>query len=137
VQTGLFLAVAAAFFGLRLESSWWVTLPLVLAGTLAFLSIGLVAGAKAKSVETASAVANLIVIPMAFLSGSFFPLSMAPGWLQTLSQVFPLRHLNDSMLDVMARGAGPLDVLPEFGLLLGFSVVLTGVAIWLFEWNDA
>jgi ABC-2 type transport system permease protein len=69
-QAVLFVVVAVLFFHLRLAGSWWMALPLVLAGTLAFLSIGLLAGAITKSVEAASALANLIVIPMAFLSGS-------------------------------------------------------------------
>ena len=48
-----------------------------------------------------------MVLPMAFLSGSFFPLDAAPAWLQAVSNVLPLKHLNDGMLDVMVRGEGP------------------------------
>ena len=51
--------------------------------------------------------ANFLVLPMAFLSGSFFPLDGARRWLQTVSKALPLRHLNDGMLDVMVRGDGP------------------------------
>ncbi|WP_283137892.1 ABC transporter permease [Rhizohabitans arisaemae] len=135
-QTVIFLAVAVGFFGLKLASHWWTSIPLILAGTLAFLAIGLLAGAKAKSVETANAVSNLIVIPMAFLSGSFFPLSMAPQWLQNVAEVFPLRHLNTGMLDSLARGLDPAAILPELGILLGFAAVITTLAVWLFRWND-
>ena len=84
-----------------------MAIPLLVAGTLAFLAIGLLAGAVAKTPEGAVNLANFIVLPMAFLSGSFFPLEGAPGWLQTVSKAFPLRHLNEGMLDVMVRGAGP------------------------------
>jgi ABC-2 type transport system permease protein len=135
-QTALFLAVAALLFDLPLEHHWWATIPLVLAGTLAFLSIGLLAGARLRSVEAAGAIANLLVIPMAFLSGSFFPLSLAPAWLQTVSQVLPLRHLNDSMAAVLSRGASAWSVVPQFALLLGFAAVLTVVAVRLFRWDD-
>jgi len=114
-----------------------MALPLVLAGTLAFLSIGLLAGVLTKSVEAASAISNLIVIPMAFLSGSFIPLNDAPSWLQSVSEVFPLRHLNDAMLDVLARGDGPGAALPQLGLLLGFALVVALVAVRLFRWDDA
>ncbi|SRR6266487_737501 len=136
-QTVLFVVVAALFLHLKLAGSWWMAIPLVLAGTLAFLSIGLVAGAITKSVEAASALANLIVIPMAFLSGSFIPLNIAPPWLQTISQVLPLRHLNDAMLGVLARGDGPAAVLPQLALLLGFALVIAVVAVRLFRWDDA
>jgi ABC-2 type transport system permease protein len=73
---------------------------------------------------------------MAFLSGSFFPIDRAPRWLQILANVFPLRHLNTGMLNVMVRGRPPLTVLPELGILLGFTVVLSAIAALLFRWDD-
>ncbi len=138
VQTAIFLAVASVpFFGLKLSAYWWMAIPLIIVGTLAFLAIGLLAGSFAKTPEAASAVANLVVLPMAFLSGSFFPLQGAPGWLQAVSNLLPLRHLNDGMQAVMVRGEGPASVLPQMGLLLAFAVVVTGIAALLFKWDDA
>jgi ABC-2 type transport system permease protein len=138
VQTAIFIAVASMpFFGLKLSGQWWVAIPLIAVGTLSFLSIGLLAGSFAKTPEGASAIANLIVLPMAFLSGAFFPLQGAPGWLQTISKALPLRHLVDGLLAVMVRGQGFTDVLPQFGILLAFAVVVSGIAMALFRWDDA
>lgn len=135
-QTAIFIGVASLpYFGLKLTAYWWMVIPLITAGTLAFLSIGLLAGAWAKTQESASAIVNIIVLPMAFLSGSFFPLDNAPAWLRAVSEVFPLKHLNNAMLDVMVRGRTPEVVLPEIGILLGFAVVLTAVSAKLFKWD--
>ena len=137
VQMVIFIAIASLpYFGLKLSHAWWMAIPLILCGTLAFMSIGLLAGAKAKSTEAANAIANLITIPMAFLSGSFFPIDSAPMWVRTLAEVFPLRHLNMGMLDVMVRDKGPLTVLPEIGILLAFAVVLGVIAARLFRWDE-
>jgi ABC-2 type transport system permease protein len=137
-QAAIFIAVASIpFFGLRLSDSWWMAIPLIFAGTLAFLALGLLAGSFSKTPEAASAVANLIVLPMAFLSGAFFPLEGAPSWLQTVSRTLPLRHLVDGMLDVMVRGQGPAAVLPQLGILLAFAVVVGAIAVALFRWEDA
>lgn len=137
-QTAIFIGVASLpYFGLRLSAYWWMSIPLVFAGTLAFLSLGLLAGSFAKTPEAASAVANLIVLPMAFLSGAFFPLQGAPRWLQLISNALPLRHLVDGMLAVMVRGQGPASVLPQIGILLGFAVVVSAIAVSLFRWDDA
>jgi ABC-2 type transport system permease protein len=136
-QTAIFIGVASLpYFGLKLTAYWWMVIPLITAGTLAFLSIGLLAGAWAKTQESASAIVNIIVLPMAFLSGSFFPLDNAPGWLRVVSEIFPLKHLNNAMLDVMVRGRTPEVVLPEIGILLAFAVVLTAVSAKLFKWDD-
>jgi ABC-2 type transport system permease protein len=135
-QTAIFIGVASLpYFGLRLTSYWWMVIPLITAGTLAFLSIGLLAGSWAKTQESASAIENFIVLPMAFLSGSFFPLDNAPGWLRAVSEVFPLKHLNNAMLDVMVRGRTPEVVLPEIGILVAFAVVLTALSAKLFKWD--
>ncbi len=135
-QIAIFIGIGALpYFGLQLSDFWWMSIPLVMCGTLAFLAIGLVIGAFTKTVEAASGAANLVVLPMAFLSGSFFPLDDTPGWLQGLSNVFPLRHLNQAMLDVMVRGEGPASVLPEMGLLLGIAFVLALLATRIFRWD--
>jgi ABC-2 type transport system permease protein len=138
VQTAIFIAVGLIpFFGLQLSGYWWMCVPLVALGTLAFLSLGLLAGAFAKTAEAAGAIANIIVLPMAFLSGAFFPLEGAPDWLQTISQAMPMRHLVDAMLDVMVRGQPPSAILPQVGILAAFSVVVSALAIAVFRWDDA
>ena len=57
--------------GLKLTAYWWMAIPVVICGTLAFMSIGLLVGALAKTQEAATALVNLIVLPMAFLGGAF------------------------------------------------------------------
>ncbi|MGH3446279.1 MAG: ABC transporter permease [Nocardioidaceae bacterium] len=135
VQMAIFVGLATAAFGLQLSGSWWMAVPLLICGTLSFMSIGLLAGSIAKTTEGAVNMANFIVLPMAFLSGSFFPLDGAPTWLQAISHVLPLRHLNDGMLDVMVRGLGPSSALAPMAILLGFAVVLTAIASRLFTWE--
>jgi ABC-2 type transport system permease protein len=137
VQLGIFIAVASLpFFGLTLTGYWWMAIPVLMSGTLAFLAIGMVVGAIARTGEGASGLGNLIVMPMAFASGSFFPLDQAPPWLQTVSLVSPLRYINDALLGVMVRGNDPLSVLPAIGILLAFTVVVGLLAWRLFKWDD-
>ncbi len=124
-------------FGLRLAGSWWLAAPLLVCGTLAFLSIGLLVGSIAKTEEAASAMANFVVLPMAFLSGTFFDISAAPAWLRTVSQLFPLRHLNDAMIGVLGRGQGVGSVVAPCLILLAFAAVLTALATRFFRWDDA
>jgi ABC-2 type transport system permease protein len=135
VQVAIFVGLAVAVFGLRLSGAWWMSVPLVVAGTLAFMAIGLLAGAVSKTSEGATGLANLVILPMAFLSGSFIPLDVAPSWLQTVSLVFPLRYLNDGMLDVMVRGQAATAALMPIGVLLGFAAVVALLATRLFRWE--
>ena len=136
VQAAVFVAIAVTPpFGLKLSGTAWLMLPLLVAGTLAFLSIGLLVGAVAKTEEAASAAVNFVVLPMAFLGGTFFDISQAPGWMRTVSQVFPLRHLSDAMTGVVSRGEGVGSIVTPILVLLGFTAVLTLVATRLFRWD--
>lgn len=135
VQMVIFVGLGLAAFGLRLTGSWWMAIPLLVCGTLSFISIGMLAGALARTTEGAVNLANFIVLPMAFLSGSFFPLDAVPGWLQVVSKALPLRYLNDGMTDVMVRGQGPEAALLPMAVLLGFAVVVGVVAARLFRWD--
>jgi ABC-2 type transport system permease protein len=136
VQAGIFVGVGASVFGLELTGSWPMIIPLLTAGTLSFMAIGLLAGAVSKSEEAAVGIANFVVLPMAFLSGSFFPLDEAPGYVTALGKVLPLKYLNDGMLDTMVRGQGPSSALLPIAVLLGFAVVVTAIASALFRWDD-
>jgi ABC-2 type transport system permease protein len=64
----------------------------VLFGAVAFAGLGLGAAALIRSDEGASAVVNVILLPMAFLSGSFGPTRDFPDWLQAIADVLPLKH---------------------------------------------
>jgi ABC-2 type transport system permease protein len=137
VQLAIFVGVGIGAFGLQLNGSWWMSVPILVSGTLSFMALGLLAGAVGRSTEGAVNMANFLVLPMAFLSGSFFPIDAMPGWLQTLSKVLPLRHLNDGMMDVMVRGEGPGAGLVPILVLLGFAAVLTALAARLFRWETS
>ncbi|MCX4746347.1 ABC transporter permease [Kitasatospora sp. NBC_01287] len=137
-QTAIFLAVATTpAFGLKLTGDWPLVIPLVLCATLAFMSIGLVTGAIAKTEEAANGINQVIILPMSFLSGAFFPLDNSPHWLQQFSKVFPLHYLVTSAQSVLSRGGGLMDVLPQMGGLLAFAAVLSLIAWRIFDWEEA
>ena len=131
----IFLGLGVAAFGLRLTGAWPASVPLLVVGTLCFMSIGLLAGAVAKTTEGAVNMANFIVLPMSFLSGSFFPLDGSPTWLQAISSVLPLRWLNEGMLDVMVRGEPASAVLLPMLVLAAFAAVVTVTSATLFRWE--
>ena len=136
IQMVVFLAVGVTLFDLQLSGSWWMAIPLLLCATLAFMAIGLIAGAVSKTAEAASGIVNVIILPMAFLSGSFIPLDQAPSWLQSISRVLPLGQLNEGLLDTMVRGEGPSSALLPMAVLLGFALVFGLIAARLFRWED-
>ncbi len=70
----------------------------------------------------------LVIAPSFLLSGLLFPVKDMPGWLQGVSDVLPMTYANSALTDIMIRGKGLLDVLPEFGVLLLFAALMVVVA---------
>ena len=136
IQLAVFVGIATLpYFGLKLSAYWWMAIPIVACGTLAFMSIGLLVGSFARTQQSATAVANVIILPMAFLGGAFIPLNYAPAWINGVSYAMPLRYLVLGMQDVMARGEGPASALPAIGILLGIAAVLTAISVRVFRWD--
>jgi ABC-2 type transport system permease protein len=134
-QLAIFLLLGTSLFGLKLTGAWPASVPLLVVGTLCFMAVGLLSGAVAKSTEGAVNMANFIVLPMSFLSGSFFPLDGAPSWLQAVAHVLPLWWLNDGMTDVMVRGESWTAALVPMAVLAGFALAVSGLAAKVFRWE--
>jgi ABC-2 type transport system permease protein len=138
VQALMFVGVGLLpVFGLKLTGTWYLAIPVFLLGILAFFAIGMLVGAFCKTEEAATAAANIVVLPMAFLSGTFFPIDQAPPWLQNVSQIFPLRHMNDGIMDFLVRGQDASALVVPCAVLTGFILVVGAIAAKVFTWEDA
>jgi ABC-2 type transport system permease protein len=137
------LAIVAAFvmifvgrtvFGAHVSVVPWM-FPFLVAGPVLFVSLGLLAGSVSKTPETAAVIGNVILFPMMFLSGTFFPVSSFPAYLQTVAHVLPLYYviqgLNNGILFDNSAGA-----LQEFIVTVIVAAVLFIAAVTFFSWRE-
>lgn len=76
-------------------------------GVLPFCALGLLVGTLIKG-QGAPGLLNLVYLPMAFLSGLWFPLSIMPAFLQQLAPVWPSYHLNQLAMAAVGLNDAPL-----------------------------
>lgn len=88
------LALGVVLYGASAPGRPFEIAFLVVFGGLSFAGLGFGAASLIRSAEGASAVVNLAVLPMAFLSGSFGPTRSYPEVLQKISEVLPLTYFN-------------------------------------------
>jgi ABC-2 type transport system permease protein len=100
IATVAILVVSYAVFSVRLQINAWL-LAFLVAEVFAFGGIGMILARVAKEAESATAAANFIMFPMMFLSGSFFPLELMPGFLQTIARALPLYYVNEGLRAAM------------------------------------
>jgi ABC-2 type transport system permease protein len=137
------LAILAAFvmifvgrtvFGAHVSVVAWM-FPFLIAGPVLFVSLGLLAGSVSKTPETAAVIGNVILFPMMFLSGTFFPVSSFPAYLQTVAHVLPLYYVIDGLNDgiLFNNGTGALN---DLIIVLAVAVALFVAAISFFSWRE-
>lgn len=130
----LMTQVGAALFGAHLDYSPAI-IPFLVMGPLFFVSLGMLVGMISKSVESAAVVGNLITFPMMFLSGTFFPVSLMPAYLQNIAHVLPLYYLIDGLNQVMIyTNLG--QALFDAELILALSAVIFVLAVVFFKWRE-
>lgn len=119
----LLALTGSAFGGVRLDSASWLLLGATMVfGALPFCALGLLVASYVNG-QAAPAVINLIYLPMALLSGLWFPLTMLPALLQKLAVIWPAWHL--AQLGLMSTGQiGTNGVFMHLGYLLVFTLVV-------------
>ena len=77
----------------------------LLVGAAAFSCLGLAISGFIPSEEAGPAMTNAIVLPLYFISGTFFPVDDAPSWMRQIAGVFPIRHLSEALFDTFTGGS--------------------------------
>lgn len=130
--------VGVVLYGVEYRGGTTVALLVgLLVGAACFCALGLAITAVVPNADAAPAVVNGAVFPLVFVSGIFFPLDNAPGWLKTVAKVFPVQRLANALqvaFDPRTRGlgfnAGDLVVLALWGAAGAI------IAVRFFRWTD-
>ena len=104
-------------------------------GLVVFMGFGFIVSGVAKNESTIPPFANLITMPQFLISGTFFSIEAFPKWLQPISKMMPLTHLNNAMRAVAFEGESLWGVKTEIGILILWGIIVYAVAIKLFKWE--
>jgi len=136
--TALILVIGVFFFKYTLINGFVTFLEIMLLSFIAliiFMAFGFIISGRAKSDNSIPPVANLITLPQFLLGGTFFAVEAFPTWLQPISKVLPLTHLNTAMRDIAFEGAHIWDEWRELGILAIWGVGLYILAVKSFKWE--
>lgn len=111
-----------------------VTILAIFGGAL-FTVLGLAISGWAKTEDVAAPVANIVTLPMMFLSGVFFPVNALPDWLASVSKFFPLTYLADGFREITVNGASITTLGPELLGLGIWTAISFAVATRVFRWE--
>lgn len=132
----IMLAVGVAAFDVEVV---WTRIPMAIlvlvVGAAAFAALGMAVTGAAPNGQAAPVIANATILPLALVSGIFFPLDSAPGWLRAVSGVLPLRPFVVAFSDQWNPAVDPGFPLSDLLMLLAWGAVGMLVAIRTFGWE--
>jgi len=116
-------------------------IPVVFVLSIALSGLGILIASFMRSQQGFQLLIQLLIFPLIFLAGVFFPINQAPDWLQVLSKLNPLTYGVDAIRQIFLGSSAGLGVsvfghvmtiLQEVGLMAGLGAVLLSAAVWGF-----
>jgi ABC-type multidrug transport system permease subunit len=135
IEVGLLLGFGALVFGVPFRGSLLVLVTICVMSSLAFTSLGLLVSSRAQTMEGASGLMNLVMLPMWIFSGVFFSASRFPESIQPIVQALPLTAVVDALRGNILRGSGWQAVASEIAIILAWLAVSFLLALRLFRWR--
>lgn len=136
VQTAIFIAAGILIMHAHVVGSYWLVLLCVVLGALMFLGLGFTVSGVSTTVDSVPAIANLIVFPMLFLGGTFFPISGMPAWLQAFAKLLPLTFFSTGLREVMTNNASIAAIKWDLLGMVAWAAVLITIAVMTFNFQE-
>ena len=129
-QQLLMILVGQLFLGVDYMRAPFATLVMMLAVCLFSSGLGMLIAVISKAEEQVTTYTIIIALLLSALGGAWFPLDITGTTFARIGHVFPTAWAMDGFQNIMVRGLGLTSVLPSALILLGYGVVLFGVAVW-------
>ena len=125
------LAIASLFTDVRMPHPL-VTLSTVFLGAVIFALAGFINAVYAKKFDDVAIVPTFILTPLTYLGGVFYSVKLLPDWAEAMTHANPIFYMvNAFRYGLLGVSDVPLWI--AFALMLGFVVVLAGLALWLLK----
>lgn len=134
VESVALLALGSAVFGASQPANPLGFVGTIVLGVACFAGMGVGAAALIRSAEGVSAVVNVIVLPMAFLSGAFGPTENLPPYLEAIADVLPLTYFLDVVYGVYLEGDSLFADPAALGIVAAWGVAGLAIALRWFSW---
>lgn len=140
VLTALVQMLLLVGVGILIMHVNWGRSPVALAimlvsSALAAAALGTMLGTFVKTEGQAGGLSTMLGMVMALLGGCWYPLELFPKIVGQIVHVLPTTWAMQGLLDIVLRGGGVPQVLPEAAVLLGFAALFFGIGVWRFRYE--
>ena len=123
------------FFGVAVRGSLLLLALTSLLGAMTFCGLGLLIASRVSTIEGASGLANLVMLPMWLLSGVFFSSERFPDAVQPVINALPLTALNQALRGIITEGRSLTAIAPQLAIVVAWGLGSFTVALKIFRWR--
>ena len=134
LQSVALLALGRFGFGASMPLNWLGFAGAIVLGVASFAGLGFGGAALIRSAEGVSAVVNVVILPMAFLSGSFGSTADFPSALRAIADVLPLTYFLDIVNGVYFDGDSLFADPSALAIVVAWGIAGVFVAVRRFGW---
>lgn len=135
IEVAAFLGFSRLVFGVPFRGPLWQLAFLCILTSLSFSAVGLLVSSRAKTMEAASGLMNLVMFPMWILSGVFFSASRFPAMIQPFVRALPLTAAIDAFRGNMLQGSTLTHLMIPVAVLVAWLVIPFAIALRIFRWR--
>lgn len=134
VQLSVLFLFAYFLYDVDIFSNFGNLMLVVIASSASAVAFAMIITAFSKSMAQANGISTLFILIMSALGGSWFPVSLFPGWMQALSKYTLTYWSVEAFLQVLWRDAGFAELLfPYLAILIGIAIIANYAALYLFK----
>lgn len=132
----IYLAFGALLFGLPLGQADFLAAAVVLGlALLAHLPLGIFSASFLLIFKRGDPITSLVGHLSALLAGVYFPLSVLPGWLQTVSLFLPFTHALEGLRQAVLNGRTVVELSTQIMVLGIFAAILLPLSLVVFSYS--
>ncbi len=135
VEVAALLLFGAWAFDVTLQGSVLAVMGIAFLGGIAMTGLAIFVSARTESVEVASGLINLVMMPMWIVSGTFFPYERFPEVLHPLIEALPLTAMNNAMRGIINFGQPLSDFGSEMLVLAIWGFLGFVIGLKVFRWR--
>jgi len=135
VEVGVLVGFGALMFHVPVRGSLLDLGVVCLLASLSFSALGLLLASRARTIEAASGLMNVVMMPMWIASGVFFSSQKFPDVMQPVIKVLPLTAVIDALRANMLQGSNMAQMAPQVGIIAFWLVICFALALKLFRWR--
>ncbi|MGH9681634.1 MAG: ABC transporter permease [Candidatus Acidiferrales bacterium] len=135
VEVGALVGFGVLIFHVPVRGSLIALAALCVLSSFCFCAMGLLIASRAKTIEAASGLMNVVMMPMWIASGVFFSSQRFPAVMQPFLKALPLTAVIDALRANMLQGTHLVQMPVQIGIISAWMALCFVLALKLFRWR--